>query len=88
MNDNTRNPARNHTRQEGLNVLNTTYVPWFRQLQATPVFLATHAYWAPQIDLAGMAASEEDMDKFTSLTYEVGGQFCFLRWHGGSSFAN
>lgn len=78
LNDNTRNPARNHTRQEGLNVLNTTYVPWFRRLQATPVFLATHAYWAPQIALTGMAASEEDMDKFTSLTYEGYRQYAAL----------
>ena len=44
INDNTRDPARLETRQTSLETLKTTYVPWFRETGATPVFLWTHAY--------------------------------------------
>jgi hypothetical protein len=32
MNDNTRSPARNDTREEGLQVLASTYIPWFLEM--------------------------------------------------------
>lgn len=42
MNDNTRSPARNDTREEGLQVLASTYVPWFLEMSnahTIPVFI-------------------------------------------------
>ena len=76
MNDNTRNPGRNHTRWEGLHVLEHVYLPWIRELKSIPVFLDTHAYWTDQVNLTGLAASVEEMPLFTSYTYEV----CVLFW--------
>ena len=70
LNDNTKNPGRNATRREGLSILEEQYVPWLQRLGTTPVFLHTHAYWAEQVDLRGLASSEDDMAFFTSVTYE------------------
>jgi hypothetical protein len=69
INDNTRNPARGKTRQHSLAFLETSYVPWLQQIQATPVFLWTHAYPGPTdpnstLDLTGL----HDVANFTSLT--------------------
>lgn len=64
MNDNTRSPARSETRQESLDVLQNTYLPWFLETGATPIFLATYAYWTPYRDMGGLVSVSE----FTSLT--------------------
>jgi hypothetical protein len=69
INDNTKNPARGKTRQHSLAFLETFYVPWLQQTQATPVFLWTHAYPGPTdpnstLDLTGL----HDIANFTSLT--------------------
>lgn len=65
INDNTRSPARNNTRQASLQELESYYVPWLNQSGATPVFLLTHAYWTDWRDMTGL----EDVPTFTSLTY-------------------
>jgi hypothetical protein len=65
INDNTRSPARNNTRQASLQELESYYVPWLKQSGATPVFLLTHAYWTDWRDMTGL----EDVPTFTSLTY-------------------
>jgi hypothetical protein len=65
LNDNTRSPARAETRREGLDVLESAYLPWFLETGATPVFLDTYAYWTPYRDMGGLVSVPE----FTSLTY-------------------
>ena len=65
INDNTRSPARNNTRQASLQELEAHYVSWLKELGATPVFLCTYAYWNDWRDLTGL----EDVPTFTSLTY-------------------
>jgi hypothetical protein len=67
MNDNTRSPARNVTRQASLQTLQETYVPWLLETGATPVFLFTHAYWTPYRDMGDELG---DIPTFTALTYE------------------
>jgi hypothetical protein len=64
MNDNTRSPARNESRQQMLTVLQDTYLPWLVESRATPVFLATYGYWTPYRDMGGLGSVAE----FTSLT--------------------
>jgi hypothetical protein len=66
MNDNTRTPARNTSRRESLDVLNTTYRPWIKETGAIPVFLATYGYWTPYRDMGGLGSIPE----FTSLTHQ------------------
>lgn len=66
MNDNTRAPARNETRQLSLQTLEESYIPWILETGATPVFLFTHAYWTPYRDMGGLS----DIPTFTALTYE------------------
>jgi hypothetical protein len=66
MNDNTRTPARNKSRTESLNVLNTTYRIWIKETGAVPVFLATYGYWTPYRDMGGLGSIPE----FTSLTHQ------------------
>ena len=65
INDNTRSPARNNTRQRSLEELEASYVPWLKETGATPVFIVTHAYWTSWRDMTGL----EDVPTFTSLTY-------------------
>jgi len=65
INDNTRSPARNDTRQKSLAELEASYVPWLMTTGATPVFILTHAYWTSWRDMTGL----EDVPTFTSLTY-------------------
>jgi hypothetical protein len=64
MNDNTRSPARNESRQQMLSELQDTYLPWLVESRATPVFLATYGYWTPYRDMGGLGSVAE----FTSLT--------------------
>jgi len=64
MNDNTRSPARNISRQESLYVLEETYLPLFLETGSRPIFLATYAYWSPYRDMGGLRSVPE----FTSLT--------------------
>jgi len=64
LNDNTRSAARNESRQESLEVLQDTYVDLFLETGATPIFLATYAYWTPYRDMRGLRSIAE----FTSLT--------------------
>jgi hypothetical protein len=66
INDNTRSPARAQTREEGLQTLEETYLPWLQQLGATPILISTYGYWSPYRDMVGLV----DVPTFTSLTYE------------------
>jgi len=66
MNDNTRAPARRSTRTASLQVLESTYVDWFLETGATPVFICTYGYWTPYRDMGGF----DDVANFTSLTYQ------------------
>jgi hypothetical protein len=66
INDNTRSPARKDTREQTLEILQSTYVPWFQKLGAIPVLLDTHAYWTDWRNMDGLV----DVPTFTSLTYE------------------
>jgi hypothetical protein len=62
INDSTHSPARAESRQQMLEILQETYVPWFIQTGATPVFLATYAYERPHRHIL------ENIPEFTSLT--------------------
>jgi hypothetical protein len=67
INDNTRNPSRANSRAASLTTLETTYVPWFLEIGARPVFLWTQAYSiesTPDRNMMGL----EDVANFTSLT--------------------
>jgi hypothetical protein len=66
LNDNTRSPARYNSRKESLTVLESTYIPWFLETKAIPVFLCTYGYWSPYRDMGGL----EDVPTFTSFTYQ------------------
>jgi len=66
LSDLTRNPGRHDTRQQGLTVLQESYVPWFQQTKSIPILLDTHAYWNTGFDLADFG----DVPGFTSFTYE------------------
>jgi len=66
INDNTRNPGRNVTREEGIDILLQSYLTWIHQTGAIPVFLDTHAYFTTTRDLTDLG----DIPQFTSLTYE------------------
>lgn len=74
LNDNTRTPARNTSRRESLQLLNTTYLPWILESGAIPVFLVTYAYWTPYRDMGGLGTIPE----FTSYTYEGYQQYASL----------
>jgi hypothetical protein len=65
LNDNTRGPARVHTRQASLDVLNSTYLSWIVQTGAIPVFMATYGYSTPYRDMGGLGT----VPVFTSLTH-------------------
>jgi hypothetical protein len=64
LNDNTRSPARRQTRENSLAVLVESYLPWFIETRATPIFLCTYAYWSPYRDMGGL----DDVPTFTALT--------------------
>jgi hypothetical protein len=64
LNDNTRSPARNESRQEMIQVLEDTYIPWFIETGAIPILLATYGYWTPYRDMGGL----DTIPEFTSLT--------------------
>lgn len=64
LNDNTRSPARNESRQQMLSVLQEKYLPWFVESGATPIFLATYGYWTPYRDMGGLGSVAD----FTALT--------------------
>ena len=74
MNDNTRAPARESTREESLEVLEQVYVPWLQEMGSTPILLFTYAYWTPYRDMQGLGTIPE----FTSLTYEGYKQYANL----------
>lgn len=67
INDNTRNPGRSSTRQQGLEALEQAYLPLILQTGATPVFLDTHAY----TNESGRNLSDfhDDLPLFTVMTY-------------------
>ena len=65
LNDNTRGPARAASRAQTLDVLESTYVPWFLETGAIPVLLATYGYSTPYRDMTGL----DDVPTFTSYTY-------------------
>jgi hypothetical protein len=66
MNDLTRAPARYVARQQSLETLNTTYLPWLLETGATPIFMFTHGYWSKLYEMDDLV----DVPTFTSLTYE------------------
>ena len=66
INDNTRSPCCTTQRANGIEMLRDVYIPWFLDTGATPIFLDTHAYWAPTRDMRGLT----DIPTFTSLSYE------------------
>lgn len=74
LNDNTRSPARNSTRTQSLEVLESTYIDWFLETKAIPVFICTYGYWTPYRDMGGLSSVPE----FTSLTYEGYRQYAEL----------
>lgn len=74
LNDNTRSPARNTSRQTALEKLENSYVDWFNATGAIPVFLCTHAYWTEWRNMSGLV----DVPTFTSLTYEGYRQYAKL----------
>lgn len=65
LNDNTRGPPRYSSRQESLEVLESTYISFFQEAGAIPVFIHTHAYWSENRDMGGL----KNVSTFTSLTY-------------------
>jgi hypothetical protein len=68
INDNTKDPARFHTRARSMEFLVQFWVPFLQTTGATPVFLWTHAYTplpSTGLDMTGL----EDIANFTSLTY-------------------
>jgi len=74
VNDNTRSPARLQSRQESLSVLESKYIPWFKESGATPIFLCTYGYSTPYRDMGGLSTVPE----FTSYTYEGYRQYAAL----------
>lgn len=65
LNDNTRSPATYASRKQSLHVLNTTFIDWFKQTGATPIFWFTYGYWTDLRNLTNF----QDVPTFTSLTY-------------------
>ena len=65
INDNTQSAGEYESRRLSLHVLHNTYVGWFKQTGATPVFWFTYAYWSPLRNLTKF----RDVPTFTSLTY-------------------
>lgn len=74
MNDRSRSPARGVPRNISLAVLQDTYLPWFQETGATPVFIVTYGYDTPYRDMSGLI----DVPTFTSLTYEGYKQYATL----------
>jgi len=65
FNDNTRSPCCTEQRAQGMELLETVYLPWMRQINAAPIFMDTYGYWAEGRDMSGL----EDIPSFTSYTY-------------------
>lgn len=65
MNDNTRNPCCTDQRAESMELLENVYLPWLKQIKATPIFMVTYGYWASNRDMSGLT----DVPTFASLTY-------------------
>jgi hypothetical protein len=78
MSDLTRNPCRYETRQQGLQILRDTYVPWFHQTGAIPVLMDTHAYWSTTFNVTDL----KDIPTFTSLIFEGVNEYALLLEHG------
>ena len=70
MNDNTRSPGRMETRQNILQVLNESYVPWLSFSGAVPVFLDTHAYDGVEDDAVMIQEMFGNVSYFTAVTYQ------------------
>lgn len=65
LNDHTKNPARNATRQASLKSLEESYLTWLLETGATPILIWTHAYIPSNgRDMVGL----ENVANFTSLT--------------------
>jgi hypothetical protein len=74
LNDNTGSPGRAASRAASLTTLESSYVQWFEDTGAVPVFLHTHAYWTESRNMTGLV----DVPTFTSLTYEGYRQYAEL----------
>jgi hypothetical protein len=66
LNDYTQNPARATSREDSLRTLREVYVPWFLEMNVTPVFFDTHPYWTDAHNMSGLV----DVPTFASLTYQ------------------
>jgi hypothetical protein len=65
LNDNTRSPCCTTQRGASMELLEDVYLPWFEEIQATPIFMVTYSYWASKRDMSGLT----DIPTFASLTY-------------------
>ena len=65
MNDNTRSPCCTEQRSTSMDLLETVYLPWLAEIEATPIFMVTYSYWASKRDMSGLT----DIPTFASLTY-------------------
>lgn len=81
MSDLTRNPCRYEPRQQGLQILRDTYIPWFHQTGAIPVLMHTHAYWNTTFNVTDL----KDIPTFTSLTFEGVSEYAVLLEHALST---
>lgn len=66
LNDNTRNACCTEQRNQSADLLESVYLPWIKQIHATPIFMMTYGYWASTRDMSGLI----DIPTFASLTYE------------------
>ena len=48
-----------------MQLLEDVYLPWIKEIKATPIFMLTYGYWASKRDMTGLV----DIPTFTSLTY-------------------
>jgi hypothetical protein len=68
MNDQSLRPAVPYERQKSINSLQTTYLPMFQASHSTVVFLMTHAYSRPNVNLTSLGLSSIPM--FTAKTFK------------------
>ena len=68
MNDQSLRPAVPYERQKSINALKNTYIPMFTASQSTVVFIMTHAYSRPNVNLTSLGLSSIPM--FTAKTFK------------------
>ena len=71
IDDQTKRPKYEGTREEGISALKITYLPLFEKIKATPAFLVTPAYWINRDqDDDSNVNSYENVPYWTVQTYE------------------